>query len=89
MTQPNKLDAKFSKITVLSTKSVEPQYPFRSPIKTITKAKIRAGSSTTTSQVAIVSAGVPLSVYETTEDGTWHKIGLTGYIYHELLKPVP
>jgi septal ring factor EnvC (AmiA/AmiB activator) len=56
---------------------------------TITRAKIRAGSSTTTSQVAIVSAGVPLSVYETVEDGTWHKIGLTGYMYHELLKPSP
>ncbi len=54
-----------------------------------TRAKIRAGSSTNSKQIAIVSEGVPISVYETAEGGTWHKIGLTGYIYHELLRPAP
>ncbi len=54
-----------------------------------TRAKIRAGSSTNSKQIAIVSEGVPISVYETAESGTWHKIGLTGYIYHELLRPAP
>ncbi len=39
--------------------------------------------------VAIVSEGVPVSVYEMVEGGTWYKVGLTGYIYHELLKPSP
>ena len=54
-----------------------------------TRAKIRAGSSTNSKQIAIVSEGVPISVYEMAEGGTWYKVGLTGYIYHELLKPSP
>ncbi len=54
-----------------------------------TRAKIRAGSSTNSKQIAIVSEGVPISVYEMAEGGTWYKVGLTGYIYHELLKPRP
>ncbi len=54
-----------------------------------TRAKIRAGSSTNSKQIAIVSEGVPISVYEMAEGGTWYKVGLTGYIYHELLKPGP
>ena len=54
-----------------------------------TRAKIRAGSSTNSKQIAIVSEGVPISVYETAAGGTWYKVGLTGYIYHELLKPRP
>ncbi len=54
-----------------------------------TRAKIRAGSSTNSKQIAIVSEGVPISVYEMAEGGTWYKVGLTGYMYHELLKPGP
>ncbi len=54
-----------------------------------TRAKLRAGSSTNSKQIAIVSEGVPISVYEMAEGGTWYKVGLTGYIFHELLKPVP
>ena len=54
-----------------------------------TRAKIRAESSTNSKQIAIVSEGVPISVYEMAEGGTWYKVGLTGYIYHELLKPNP
>ncbi len=54
-----------------------------------TRAKIRAGSSTNSKQIAIVSEGVPISVYEMAAGGTWYKVGLTGYIYHELLKPGP
>jgi len=54
-----------------------------------TRAKIRAGSSTSSKEIAIVSEGVPISVYEMAEGGTWYKVGLTGYIYHELLKPGP
>ena len=55
----------------------------------ITRAKIRAESSTNSKQIAIVSEGVPISVYEVPVGGTWYKVGLTGYIYHELLKPNP
>ena len=54
-----------------------------------TRAKIRTGSSTNTKQIALVSEGVPISVYETASGGTWYKVGLTGYIFHELLRPVP
>ncbi len=54
-----------------------------------TRANIRSGSSTNSKQIAIVSEGVPISVYEMAEGGTWYKVGLTGYIYHELLKPSP
>ncbi len=54
-----------------------------------TRAKIRAESSTNSKQIAIVSEGVPISVYEMVVGGTWYKIGLTGYIYHELLTPGP
>ncbi len=54
-----------------------------------TRAKIRSGSSTNSKQIAIVSEGVPISVYEMAEGGSWYKVGLTGYIYHELLKPSP
>ena len=54
-----------------------------------TRAKIRAGSSTNSKQIAVVSEGVPISVYEMAVGGTWYKVGLTGYIYHELLKPGP
>ena len=54
-----------------------------------TRAKIRAGSSTDTKQIAIVSEGVPISVYERAEGGTWYKVGLIGYMYHELLRPAP
>ncbi len=54
-----------------------------------TRAKIRAGSSTNSKQIAIISEGVPISVYEMAEGGTWYRVGLTGYIFHELLKPGP
>ncbi len=54
-----------------------------------TRAKIRAGSSTNSKQIAVVSEGVPISVYEMAEGGTWYKVGLMVYIYHELLKPGP
>ncbi len=46
-------------------------------------------TSTNSKQIAIVSEGVPISVYEVTVGGTWYKVGLTGYIFHEFLKPVP
>ncbi len=54
-----------------------------------TRAKIRTGSSTNSKQITIVLEGVPISVYEMAEGGTWYKVGLTGYIYHELLKLGP
>lgn len=54
-----------------------------------TRAKLRVGSSTGAKQIAIVSEGVPISVYEMAEGGTWYKVGVTGYIYHELLRPAP
>ena len=56
---------------------------------TTTRARVRAGSSTGTKEVAVVSAGVPLSVFEMVENETWYRVGITGYMYHELLKPGP
>ncbi|MFQ6017715.1 MAG: SH3 domain-containing protein [Kiloniellaceae bacterium] len=57
--------------------------------RTTTRARVRAGSGTGTKEVAVVSAGVPLSVFEMVENETWYRVGITGYMYHELLKPGP
>ncbi len=52
-------------------------------------AKLRAGSSTETAELGIVRPGVPLSVFRRNANQTWYKVSLTGFMYHELLKPAP
>jgi len=52
-------------------------------------AKLRAGSSTGTAELGIVRPGVPLSVFRRNANQTWYKVSLTGFMYHELLKPAP
>ena len=56
--------------------------------KTKARARVRAGPGTDTDVVAVVSAGNTLQVFEIVEDGTWYKVGVMGYIFHELLEPV-
>jgi len=56
--------------------------------RTKARARVRAGPSTDTDEVAVISAGKPIQVLEAVEDGTWYKVGGMGYIFHELLEPV-
>ncbi len=56
---------------------------------TITGAKVRAGSSTGTTELAVVRRGVPVSVFAGGDDPAWYKVSLSGFMYHELLKPAP
>ncbi len=61
------------------------------PEKYVTTAgsKLRAGSGTGTAELAVVRPGVPLSVFRKSTNQTWYKVSLTGFMYHELLKPAP
>ena len=52
-------------------------------------AKLRAGSSTETAELGVVRPGVPLSVFRRNANQIWYKVSLTGFMYHELLKPAP
>ncbi len=52
-------------------------------------AKLRAGSSTETTELGVVRPGVPLSVFRRNANQIWYKVSLTGFMYHELLKPAP
>jgi peptidoglycan hydrolase CwlO-like protein len=56
--------------------------------KTKARARVRAGPSTDTDEVAVVSVGKTIQVFEIVEDGTWYKVGGMGYIFHELLEPI-
>ena len=56
--------------------------------KTKARARVRAGPSTDTDEVAVVPAGKTIQVFEAVEEGTWFKVGGMGYIFHELLEPV-
>ena len=56
--------------------------------KTTARARVRAGPSTDTEEVAVVPAGKAIQVFEIVEDGTWYKVGGMGYVFHELLEPV-
>ena len=56
--------------------------------KTKARARVRAGPSTDTDEVAVVPAGKTIQVFEIVEDGAWYKVGGMGYIFHELLEPV-
>ncbi len=61
------------------------------PEKYVTTAgsKLRAGSSTETAELGVVRPGVPLSVFRRNANQTWYKVSVTGFMYHELLKPAP
>ncbi len=52
-------------------------------------AKLRAGSSTETAELGVVRPGVPLSVFRRNANQTWYKVSVTGFMYHDLLKPAP
>ena len=56
--------------------------------RTKARARVRAGPSTDTDEVAVVPAGKTIQVFEAVEDGSWYKVGGMGYIFHELLEPV-
>ncbi len=56
---------------------------------TIAGSKLRAGSSTETAELGVVRPGVPLSVFRRNANQTWYKVSVTGFMYHELLKPAP
>lgn len=60
----------------------------RLQFRTKARARVRAGPSTDTDEVAVVLAGKTIQVLEAVEDGTWYKVGGIGYIFHELLEPV-
>lgn len=55
--------------------------------RTTTRARIRAGPSTETEEVAVVPQGRTIQVFEIVEDGTWYRVGGMGYIFHQLLEP--
>ena len=61
------------------------------PEKYVTTAgsKLRAGSSTESAELGVVRPGVSLSVLRRNANQTWYKVSLTGFMYHELLKPAP
>ena len=50
-------------------------------------ARLRAEPNTKSKEIAVVTAGVPLSVFETVGDGRWYKVGRIGFMHHTLLKP--
>ena len=52
-------------------------------------AKLRDGSGTETAELGVVRPGVPLSVFRRNANQIWYKVSLTGFMYHELLKPAP
>ena len=55
--------------------------------RTTKRARIRAGPSTETEEVAVVPQGRTIQVFEIVEDGTWYRVGGMGYIFHQLLEP--
>lgn len=55
-------------------------------LRTASRAKVREGPDTSFDEVAIIPSGIELPVFETVEDGTWHKVGYIGYVYHELFE---
>lgn len=55
--------------------------------RTTTRAKMRAGPDTGAAELAVLSANSELRVSEKTPEGTWYKVSVTGYVFHELLQP--
>ncbi len=57
--------------------------------RTTARVNVRAGPSTKAEAVAVIPKGRTLQVFEAVEDGAWYKVGGIGFIFHELLEPVP
>jgi hypothetical protein len=57
--------------------------------RTTARVNVRAGPSTSAEAVAVIPKGKTLQVFESVEDGAWYKVGGIGFIFHELLEPVP
>ncbi len=57
--------------------------------RTTARVNVRAGPSTKAAAVAVIPKGRTLQVFEAVEDGAWYKVGGIGFIFHELLEPVP
>ena len=56
--------------------------------QTLTRARVRAGASTDANEVAVVSAHQMIQVDERVEAGTWYKVRVQGYMFHQLLQPI-
>ena len=56
--------------------------------QTLTRARVRASASTDTNEVAVVSAHQIIQVDERVEGGTWYKVRVQGYMFHQLLQPI-
>ena len=57
--------------------------------RTTARVNVRAAPSTAAVAVAVIPKGRTLQVFEAVEDGAWYKVGGIGFIFHELLEPVP
>ncbi|MCZ6874989.1 MAG: SH3 domain-containing protein [bacterium] len=58
------------------------------PYQTLTRARVRASASTDANEVAVVSAHQMIQVDELVEGGTWYKVRVQGYMFHQLLQPI-
>jgi hypothetical protein len=50
-------------------------------------ARLRSEASIEAKEIAVVTAGASLRVFETVADGRWHKVGSIGFMHHTLLEP--
>ncbi len=57
--------------------------------RTVTRARLRAGPSTDTKELAVMVEGADLRVIDTVAEGTWYEVRVQGYAFHELLQPSP
>jgi hypothetical protein len=55
---------------------------------TLTRAKLRSAPSTQSDEIAILSPESRIEVFGIAPDGQWLQVSSTGYVYHELLRPV-
>ncbi len=56
--------------------------------RTKSRVRVRAEPSTDAPELTVLQPGITVEVFEVVEDGTWFKVGVVGYIFHELLEPV-
>ncbi len=57
--------------------------------QTLTRARVRAGPSINTNEVAVVSAQQVLEVSQPLEGSAWYKVRVSGYMFHKLVQPMP
>lgn len=57
--------------------------------RTVTRARLRAGPSTDTKELAVMVEGADLRVVDTVVGGTWYEVRVQGYAFHALLQPSP